>query len=65
MMANEVGEWLWLFADAVLLIALAAGLLCYFVLLSPHGASLFRVKNFIPSIRIQLLGKTQHPQKTV
>lgn len=66
MMANEIGAWLWIFADGVLLTVLAAILLGCFVVPSLRGSSLApRVKNLVANFRLQMLGKVQHPQKSV
>ena len=66
MMANEIGEWLWISADVVLLSALAAVLLGRIALptLRSHTPAL-RFKTLIPAIRSLMFGRTQHPQKTV
>ena len=66
MMANEIGAWLWVFADVVLLAALAAALLCR-LFLSPWGGAVLALpfKLFVPRVRLAVFGKTQHRQKTV
>jgi len=66
MMANEIGAWLWIFADFILVSVLLAVLFSSFIVSSLRGSRLMaRLRNALPGIRQQLLGKTQQPQKTV
>ena len=66
MMANEIGAWLWVFADVVLLAALVAALLCRLFMPPWRSAALaLPFKRFVPRVRLPMFGRTQHRQKTV
>jgi hypothetical protein len=66
MMANEIGAWLWVFADFLFLAALAAALL-FRLFMSPWRSAALALpfKHFLPKVRSQMLGKMQHRQKAV
>lgn len=65
MMANEIGAWLWIFADVILLAILTMAMLGWFVLPSVRGLGLrARVRRLMPAMRSYVYGKLHLPQKT-